>query len=167
MSFNTSLLLLVPSGSIVFYGSRTIPNGWLECNGQSISNITYPSLFEAIRYTYGGSNTSFMVPNLQNMFVRNTNFVNDLGKRQDDAIKVHKHETSFPEKSIDNPGKFVSGGPTLGFRGERDDDGGGLLNRPNYSQITLEQNINSLDPSIFDKNESRPQNIAFTFIIKL
>ena len=34
-----------PIGSIImFAGNGTIPSGYLECNGQTISNVTYPVL---------------------------------------------------------------------------------------------------------------------------
>jgi microcystin-dependent protein len=36
------------------------------CTGQSISTTEYPALFQAIGYTYGGSGSSFNIPNLQN-----------------------------------------------------------------------------------------------------
>lgn len=39
-----------------------VPDGWLECNGQSVSTTAYPELFEKIGYTYGGSGGSFNLP---------------------------------------------------------------------------------------------------------
>ena len=39
-----------------------VPDGWLECNGQSVSTTTYPELFAKIGYTYGGSGGSFNLP---------------------------------------------------------------------------------------------------------
>lgn len=54
----------IPSGCIIPYGGTTIPSGWLLCDGSSISTDTYPDLFNAIKYTYGGSGSSFNLPNL-------------------------------------------------------------------------------------------------------
>lgn len=39
-----------------------IPQGYLLCNGQSVSTATYPDLFAVIDYRYGGSGSNFNVP---------------------------------------------------------------------------------------------------------
>ena len=56
----------LPIGSIVKYGSNTIPNNWLLCNGQAISRTTYSDLFTIIGTAYGTGDgfTTFNVPNL-------------------------------------------------------------------------------------------------------
>jgi microcystin-dependent protein len=58
--------LAVPAGIINQYGGSVAPEGYLLCNGQSVSTGAYPALFAAIGYTYGGSGLNFNVPNLQN-----------------------------------------------------------------------------------------------------
>lgn len=57
---------LVPAGVISQYAGSTAPNGYLLCTGQSLLVASYPTLFQAIGYTYGGSGLNFTVPNLQN-----------------------------------------------------------------------------------------------------
>ena len=54
----------MPSGAIMDYAGATAPSGWLLCQGQSVATATYPSLFNAIGYTYGGSGANFNVPDL-------------------------------------------------------------------------------------------------------
>jgi Phage Tail Collar Domain len=54
----------VPAGTILSYGGSTAPYGYLVCNGSTYSSVTYPSLFAAIGHNFGGSGTSFKVPNL-------------------------------------------------------------------------------------------------------
>jgi len=54
----------VNTGIIVPWSSASIPSGFLECNGQSVSTSTYANLFAVIGYTYGGSGASFNIPNL-------------------------------------------------------------------------------------------------------
>jgi microcystin-dependent protein len=61
-----NIVPLVPAGVISQYAGSTAPDGYLLCTGQSLSTNTYPALFAAIGYTYGGSDSSFNVPNLQN-----------------------------------------------------------------------------------------------------
>lgn len=40
--------LLTPAGSILSYGGRSAPTGWLLCDGTAVSRTTYASLFAAI-----------------------------------------------------------------------------------------------------------------------
>lgn len=47
-----------------FAGSGTsIPAGWLLCDGSSYTTSQYARLFQVIGYTYGGSGSTFKVPN--------------------------------------------------------------------------------------------------------
>ena len=55
----------VNTGIIIPWGSASIPSGFLECNGQSVSTSTYAALFAVIAYTYGGAGASFVVPDLR------------------------------------------------------------------------------------------------------
>ena len=61
----------VPSGSVFTHASTTIPSGYLECNGASVSRTTYAALFSAIGTTWGStSGSDFRVPDLRGEFVR-------------------------------------------------------------------------------------------------
>lgn len=57
----------LPVGVIMPYGSDTIPDNWLLCNGQAISRTTYQDLFNTIGTTYGSGDgfTTFNVPDLR------------------------------------------------------------------------------------------------------
>ena len=61
----------VNTGIVVPWGSASIPSGFLECNGQSVSTTTYAALFAVVGYTYGGSGASFNVPDLQDRTIVN------------------------------------------------------------------------------------------------
>lgn len=50
-------------GMIVAYGSNIAPMGWLLCNGSEYSTTIYSTLYSVIGYTYGGSGSTFNVPN--------------------------------------------------------------------------------------------------------
>jgi microcystin-dependent protein len=57
----------IPVGMITpFVSGGELPYGWLLCNGQSVSGVSYPSLSAAIGTTYGGNSITFNVPNLTN-----------------------------------------------------------------------------------------------------
>jgi hypothetical protein len=59
----------VNTGIIIPWSSTSIPSGFLECNGQSVSTTTYATLFAVVGYTYGGSGASFLLPDLQDKTV--------------------------------------------------------------------------------------------------
>ena len=61
----------VNTGIVVPWGSASIPSGFLECNGASVSTSTYAALFAVIGYTYGGSGASFNLPDLTDRTVVN------------------------------------------------------------------------------------------------
>lgn len=54
-----------PTGSLIAFAGSSAPSGWLICNGASLSTTVYAALFAVIGYTYGGSGSSFFVPNLK------------------------------------------------------------------------------------------------------
>ena len=58
------------AGTVSYFANTTAPRGYLECNGQSVSVTTYPELFNAIQYTYGGAGATFNVPDLRGEFIR-------------------------------------------------------------------------------------------------
>ena len=56
---------LAQSGDLKATARSTAPSGWLLCYGQSLATASYPDLFAAIGYTYGGSGANFNVPDLR------------------------------------------------------------------------------------------------------
>jgi microcystin-dependent protein len=57
--------ILIPPGTIIQSAAINVPNGWKNCNGDSLSTIDYAGLFTAIGYTYGGSSGFFLVPDMR------------------------------------------------------------------------------------------------------
>jgi microcystin-dependent protein len=55
----------VPIGTIIDFGGSVPPNGYLVCDGDSLSTQEYPNLFNAIKYTWGGGNDIFKLPDLR------------------------------------------------------------------------------------------------------
>ena len=57
---------LIPVGTIVPYvstaGNVHFPNGWLPCDGREVLNADYPELSAIITTQYGGTPSSFNVP---------------------------------------------------------------------------------------------------------
>ena len=57
-------------GQIIMWPTNTPPAGALECNGASVAAATYPNLFAAIGYQYGGASGVFNLPDYRGMFMR-------------------------------------------------------------------------------------------------
>jgi len=86
----------MPIGAIIAYPSNNIPNGWLECNGSTITSANYPELYDLI----GGT-----LPNLKGRVIvgqdtNDTDF-NAIGKTGGekthtltiDEMPSHSHST--------------------------------------------------------------------------
>jgi len=70
-----------PSTIFPFAGTATgsAPDGWLFCDGSSVGTATYPNLFAAIGYTYGGSAASFTLPDLRGRVIAGRDIDNGSG----------------------------------------------------------------------------------------
>ena len=55
----------VPSGTVVDFAGSSPPAGWILCDGTSYPTSSYPALFAAIGYAWGGSGPNFNVPDLR------------------------------------------------------------------------------------------------------
>jgi microcystin-dependent protein len=60
---------LCPPGAVIAFAGASAPTGWLLCNGSSVPTVTYPALFAAIGYTYGGSGSQFNLPDARSRAV--------------------------------------------------------------------------------------------------
>lgn len=64
--------LFVSPGIVVFWPTATsIPDGWLACNGQTVSRTTYAGLFAKIGVQFGAgdASTTFSVPDYRDRFL--------------------------------------------------------------------------------------------------
>lgn len=61
----------LPIGAIMPFGSNTIPENWLLCDGSAVSRTTYQYLFNTIGTTYGTGDgfTTFNLPDLRGKVV--------------------------------------------------------------------------------------------------
>ena len=68
-------------GDYKMIAGATIPDGWLLCNGASVSRTTYAKLFAAIgtRYGSGNGSTTFNLPNFNGRHVLGTTNTGNLG----------------------------------------------------------------------------------------
>lgn len=66
-SFESLKPPIIPTGIVEMFAGSTAPNGWLICDGSSISRTTYSDLFKVIGTTYGAgnSNNTFTLPDMR------------------------------------------------------------------------------------------------------
>lgn len=162
-SFATTASVLVggasaginPAGAVILYAGNSSPTGYLECDGSSVSQSTWPSLFTAIGTVFGGGSdsgaTTFSLPDMRGMFARGWDHGAGIdsgrafGSQQSDALQDHTHFMT-PDWV-----KYSGGSQALGGGGSQGDGGNqtGLV-ASGYRKAT----------------ETRPINIALMYCIK-
>lgn len=175
----------VPIGTIAAFGGTTVPDGWLLCDGQDISNVKYAKLREVIGTAWGTNKA----PDLRGVFLRGVNAgrtgdFNDpdagsrvannggntgdkVGSFQDDGYKKHNHSGNTGEGGLHSHEWW--------YRLSSDEDGNG------NSSILWDDEIQQQDsPHVSTTldgnhkhvinndggNETRPANTAVNYIIK-
>lgn len=133
----------------MFAGPNTsLPVGWLECNGQSISRTTYAALFSLISTTYGSaSGSTFNVPNFYGKTVRGADTPFPLGSTggadsvtlTTNQIPAHTHSITDPGHSHDVTltGLYDNGGSGSAITYVGQIAGGGAGNRTQPNGATL------------------------------
>jgi len=61
----TNFTAFPPAGAVLPYAGSSTPSGYHLCDGASIAVASFPALFAAIGYTYGGGGANFNVPDLR------------------------------------------------------------------------------------------------------
>ena len=80
----------LPIGSIIAFGGKTVPFGFLECDGRVLSRGAYIQLYEAIGTLWGSTSESdFKLPNLTEAerFLRSRSGSLTVGTLQGDTIR--------------------------------------------------------------------------------
>jgi microcystin-dependent protein len=157
---------VVPPGTIVAFGGEIVPEGWLLCDGSSLSRAQYAPLFAAIKSSWGEGDgqTTFNVPDLRGVFLRGVAHKSGrdpnrdertadkpgsakgdaVGSFQGDQVKNHGHQSVYPN--------FVA----VGVAG-----GGAIIN---YAAGATTVATQGTAPN---GAETRPINAYVNYIIKL
>lgn len=97
---------VIPPGSVTAYlgAYNNLPSGWLLCDGTSKSTTTYADLFNVIGYSYGGSGSSFTLPNLfGHMLVGGTSTTTPATGQQTGSADSYLNATWDHDHSINVP----------------------------------------------------------------
>lgn len=79
--FEAGLGSAIPSGVAFPYAGKTVPSGFMACNGGTISRTTYAKLFAAIGTAWGADDgsTTFKLPDWRNRTVMGANTASEVG----------------------------------------------------------------------------------------
>lgn len=149
----------IPTGTILPFTSNTVPDGFILCQGASVSRSTYAELFAIIGTTFGIGNgsTTFNIPDLRGKFIRGVGGNSaGLGVAQGDAIR--NISGSLVGLARRDEGLSASGAFTRSYAGSSSDtDGTGPTDTAIYF------NASNQVPTAA---ENRPINMALNYIIK-
>lgn len=71
---------IVPIGTVVFYLGTTIPDGYLLCNGASLSRTEFPDLFAVLGTKCGSVDSAhFTLPDTHHRFLEGTTTLSEVG----------------------------------------------------------------------------------------
>lgn len=101
---------LIPAGTLIPYAGKTLPAGWLLCNGAAVSRTTYADLFAAIGTTYGTGNgsTTFNLPNCNGRCIEGTTTTSEVGTLLDPSLPdIANHYHGWGYNNANNCGSFV------------------------------------------------------------
>lgn len=143
------------TGSIIYMAGNVLPAGFLKANGAALDTTVYADLFAVIGYTFGGSGSSFTLPDLRGEFIRGW----DDGRGQDSGRvfgTAQEQNTNKPRIQM-----------TTGV------NGGGIITAPdeagNWSGWVTSGRNDGGSRGIriaLDGTETRPENIALLACIK-
>ena len=171
------------------YQANGIPDGYLECSGQTVSRTTFSALFAVIgtRYGVGNGSTTFNVPDLRGEFVRGfdngrgADSGRSIGTSQAQDNRVHSHvatSTSSTTQSVHAHQYNISHVTTSSVQARTigtSDLRMCLIDITNGNfgvggTIAANANIGAIGTTTTianDGSESRPRNVAMFYIIKV
>ena len=71
-----------PSGTMIAFAGKSVPDGWLLCNGALVSRTTYAKLFAAIGTAWGAGNgsTTFKLPDADGRVMQGVTDASKVGR---------------------------------------------------------------------------------------
>lgn len=152
----------IPIGGYLDYASDAVlPAGFMVADGRSLSAIEYPDLFKIIKYTYGGSEGNFNLPDFSDgRFARATGGNADrLGVKQGDATRQIKFKFVMQGWNQNMDSRFFSyEGDWAGF----DKNSVAMTNLGNHTWATFD-NAGVVPVAA----EVRPLNMSVVKLIKV
>ena len=148
---------LIPAGVTCFYAGKSVPDGWLACNGAVYPRSKYPRLFAAIGTTYGAGDgsTTFAIPKAHHQVLEATSTISEVGQVM---------EAGLPDITGVIGADASSGGATGAFSlkasGQYSPNVGTLMRNYNYTLKASSAN------SLYKGSELRVASLRVLAIIK-
>lgn len=147
-----------PIGGVIPYRGNSVPDGWLECNGQSTAG--YPELAAVI-----GAN----VPDLRGEFIRGldsgrgVDAGRTLGSAQADAMERHSHQTTITVSGNVNI-EYATGGSHVNYKQALSQAKN--VSTTAYTSAPFSGSGTGTSTTAGTADENRPRNVALMYIIK-
>ena len=116
---------LLPIGSIISFAGSLSPEGWLICNGQTVSRTAYNRLYAVLGTIYGSGDgsTTFNLPDLGGRVivgVSDTHMMGETGGEETHTLTVaeipaHAHGISWGTDSGGNIHNLTKSGSSMGY----------------------------------------------------
>jgi len=157
--------LLDPVGKVIMFAGAAEPQGYLTCDGRVISRSTYSDLFNTIGTAFGAGDgsTTFNIPDLRNEFVRGASSTRNVGTKESDQFKEHRHSGT-----TSTAGEHAHGGvPQRRSDTDRGTGGSSLFSVDNTGSTSNAGSHNhTFNTTLVGGSETRPRNVALQFCIK-
>ena len=101
---------IVPPGAVIPYAGSSAPDGWLLCDGRTVSRTTYAALFAVIGATYGAGdgNTTFALPNLQGRVAAGTSSSHPLASKAGaDSKQIARANLPAEKLNLEDDGIWI------------------------------------------------------------
>ncbi len=107
----------IPPGTMMAYGGKSVPDGWLLCNGATISRTTYAKLFAAIGTAWGAGDgsTTFKLPDADGRVMQGVTDVSKVGQYLEAGLpnitgQNLSSEYAMPDDRLNGGGCVVGAG---------------------------------------------------------
>ena len=151
----------LPPGVVLPFAGDIPPDGFLICNGSSISRELYPNLFNVIGTKYGCQNKDFFnLPNLIDRFIQGASEKHQVGSYLSPSLPNIKGKiSSYMHYSSDSKLFQISSG--IGDNKGNETPGG----HPHDTSFTFDANkYNEIYKD--DCNTVQPNSLCLNYIIK-
>ena len=148
-----------PSGTMIAFAGKSVPDGWLLCNGALVSRTTYAKLFAAIGTAWGAGDgrTTFKLPDADGRVMQGVT----------DASKVGQYLEAGLPNITGTAGMLIGGdiGPKTGaFGTESKTSWGGDSSWNNGRNFNFDASRSS---SVYGRSSAvQPQSLSVLLLIK-
>jgi microcystin-dependent protein len=159
--------ILIPAGTIIMSASIAEPGGWLDCDGRLLNINVYPDLFSAIRYSFGGADNSFNLPDMRGRAGIGLGQGSTLTNRTLGAVGgTETHTLSSDEMPSHNHG-VTDPGHTHSYVNNTDDQGviGGLSSAADETDLSKTTGSSTTDISIQNTGGGAAHNNMQPFVV--